>query len=43
MMPSKCILVVEDEEQIRQMIAFNLSRAGFVVIEAEDYVTGRFG
>ncbi len=30
------ILVVEDEEPIREMIAFHLSRAGFVVLEAAD-------
>ncbi|MDP2324592.1 MAG: phosphate regulon transcriptional regulator PhoB [Gammaproteobacteria bacterium] len=35
------ILVVEDEEPIRQMIAFNLSRAGFEVDEAEDCNTAR--
>jgi two-component system phosphate regulon response regulator PhoB len=35
------ILVVEDEEPIRQMIAFNLSRAGFEVEEAEDCNSAR--
>jgi two-component system phosphate regulon response regulator PhoB len=35
------ILVVEDEEPIRQMIAFNLSRAGFEVDEAEDCSSAR--
>ncbi|MDH4021715.1 MAG: phosphate regulon transcriptional regulator PhoB [Gammaproteobacteria bacterium] len=35
------ILVVEDEEAIRQMIAFNLSRAGFEVDEAGDCNSAR--
>lgn len=35
------ILVVEDEAPIRQMIAFNLARAGFEVDEAEDVSTAR--
>jgi two-component system, OmpR family, phosphate regulon response regulator PhoB len=35
------ILVVEDEAPIRQMIAFNLSRAGFDVDEAEDTSSAR--
>jgi two-component system phosphate regulon response regulator PhoB len=35
------ILVVEDEEPIRQMIAFNLTRAGFEVDEAEDSSSAR--
>jgi len=35
------ILVVEDEAPIRQMIAFNLSRAGFEVEEAEDCNSAR--
>lgn len=35
------ILVVEDEAPIRQMIAFNLSRAGFAVDEAEDSAAAR--
>lgn len=30
------ILIVEDEAPIRQMLAFNLTRAGFAVDEAED-------
>ena len=30
------ILIVEDEEAIREMIAFHLSRAGFETIEASD-------
>ena len=33
---AKRILIVEDEEAIRQMLAFNLTRAGFEVDEAED-------
>ena len=40
-MTSRRILVVEDEAAIRQMIAFNLSRAGFDVSEAEDCVSAR--
>ena len=35
-MAAKKILVVEDEQAIREMIAFHLSRAGFSVIEASD-------
>jgi two-component system phosphate regulon response regulator PhoB len=35
-MAARKILVVEDEAPIRQMIAFNLTRAGFDVAEAED-------
>lgn len=35
-MAARKILVVEDEAPIRQMIAFNLTRAGFEVAEAED-------
>ncbi len=34
-------MVVEDEAAIRQMIAFNLSRAGFEVSEAGDCATAR--
>ena len=30
------ILVVEDEPEIREMLAFGLERAGFVVQQAED-------
>lgn len=40
-MGARRILVVEDEAPIRQMIAFNLSRAGFEVDEAEDCSTAR--
>jgi len=35
-MSNQKVLVVEDEAPIRQMIAFNLMRAGFEVTEAED-------
>ena len=35
-MGAKKILVVEDEQAIREMIVFHLSRAGFDVIEAVD-------
>ena len=35
-MTSKQILIVEDEKPIRDMIAFGLRRAGYVVREAED-------
>jgi two-component system phosphate regulon response regulator PhoB len=40
-MTTQRILVVEDEAPIRQMIAFNLSRAGFAVDEAEDSAAAR--
>lgn len=40
MAPRK-VLIVEDEASIRQMIAFNLTRAGFDVEEAEDCSTAR--
>jgi two-component system phosphate regulon response regulator PhoB len=40
-MPSKQILIVEDERPIREMIAFGLKRAGFEVREAEDCRTAR--
>ena len=40
-MAARRILVVEDEAAIRQMISFNLSRAGFKVEEAEDCTTAR--
>ena len=33
---TKRILLVEDEAAIRQMLVFNLTRAGFEVDEAED-------
>ena len=40
-MSARHILIVEDELAIRQMIAFNLSRAGFEVSEAGDSATAR--
>ncbi len=40
-MTTRRILVVEDEAAIRQMIAFNLNRAGFDVAEAEDCTSAR--
>jgi two-component system phosphate regulon response regulator PhoB len=40
-MAGQRILVVEDEASIRQMITFNLTRAGFEVDEAEDIATAR--
>ena len=40
-MTTQRILVVEDEAPVRQMIAFNLSRAGFAVDEAEDSAAAR--
>jgi two-component system phosphate regulon response regulator PhoB len=40
-MTARKILVVEDEAPIRQMIAFNLTRAGFDVAEAEDCTSAR--
>jgi len=35
-MPANKILIVEDEQAIREMIAFHLSRAGFETLEAVD-------
>jgi two-component system phosphate regulon response regulator PhoB len=40
-MAARKVLIVEDEAPIRQMIAFNLTRAGFEVDEAEDCSTAR--
>ncbi len=40
-MAGRRILIVEDEEAIRQMIAFNLARAGFEIDEAEDCASAR--
>lgn len=40
-MTARRILVVEDEAAIRQMIVFNLNRAGFAVAEAEDCMSAR--
>src|SRR5262245_48180245 len=40
-MTAKQILIVEDEKPIRDMIAFNLRRGGFDVLEAEDCQAAR--
>ena len=40
-MTAKKILIVEDEQPIREMTAFHLSRAGFEVLEAEDCRSAR--
>ena len=40
-MSGKTILVVEDEQPIREMLVFNLGRAGFAVAEAADGHTAR--
>ena len=40
-MSARRILLVEDELPIRQMIAFNLTRAGFEVDEAGDAASAR--
>jgi len=40
-MNSQTILVVEDDEAIRDMVVFNLERSGFRVIEAGDCQTAR--
>jgi two-component system phosphate regulon response regulator PhoB len=40
-MTQRKVLIVEDEAPIRQMIAFNLTRAGFDVDEASDCSTAR--
>ena len=40
-MTGKQILIVEDEKPIRDMIAFGLRRAGFLVTEAEDCAEAR--
>jgi two-component system phosphate regulon response regulator PhoB len=40
-MDARTILLVEDELPIRQMLAFNLTRAGFVVAEAGDAASAR--
>src|SRR5579862_8952376 len=40
-MAQKQILIVEDEQPIREMIAFGLKRAGFDVREAEDCRSAR--
>jgi two-component system, OmpR family, phosphate regulon response regulator PhoB len=40
-MSAQKILIVEDEQAIREMVAFHLSRAGFAVLEAEDCRSAR--
>ena len=40
-MAASKILIVEDEQAIREMIAFHLTRAGFETIEAPDCRTAR--
>ncbi len=40
-MTTNKILIVEDEQPIREMTAFHLSRAGFEVLEAEDCRSAR--
>lgn len=40
-MTASKILIIEDEQPIREMIAFHLSRAGYEVFEAEDCRTAR--
>lgn len=40
-MTEKSVLVVEDEDAIREMIAFNLKRAGFRATEAADSTSAR--
>lgn len=40
-MPSRQILIVEDERAIREMVAFGLRRAGFDIVEAEDARSAR--
>lgn len=35
-MPRQTLLVVEDEADIRELLAFNLEREGFAVLQAED-------
>ncbi|MGH8496916.1 MAG: phosphate regulon transcriptional regulator PhoB [Gammaproteobacteria bacterium] len=40
-MSAKRILIVEDEEPIREMIAFGLRRAGFEIAEAADFRSAR--
>ncbi len=37
----RVVLVLEDEESIRSMIAFHLQRAGFLTVEAEDCAAAR--
>ncbi len=40
-MTAKTILIVEDEDAIRQMVAFGLKRAGFEALEAADVAAAR--
>jgi two-component system phosphate regulon response regulator PhoB len=40
-MTGKTILIVEDEDAIRQMVAFGLKRAGFEPVEAADVARAR--
>ena len=40
-MTAKQILIVEDEDAIRQMVAFGLRRAGFEAVEAADCAAAR--
>jgi len=40
-MTATTILIVEDETPIREMIAFNLAREGFTVLEAADCQSAR--
>ena len=40
-MTAKTILIVEDEDAIRQMVAFGLRRAGFEPLEAADCASAR--
>ncbi len=35
-MPSECVLVVEDEEDIRELIAYHLRREGYEVLQASN-------
>ncbi|MDR0439406.1 MAG: response regulator transcription factor [Candidatus Accumulibacter sp.] len=38
-MPEASILIVEDEKDIRELLAYNLGREGFAVLEADNGVT----
>jgi two-component system phosphate regulon response regulator PhoB len=40
MTPKSLVLVVDDEEDMRELVAMNLRRAGYAVVEAADGVTG---
>ncbi len=39
-MPPQTVLIVEDEQDIRELLAFNLSREGFGVLEAANGLRG---